>query len=52
LQVAFSNGTRTAINGRVDTVLASLVRVAPSFHFQERRKSTTGVAAICRAEMD
>jgi hypothetical protein len=43
----------TVINGHADTVaLASLVRVASSFHLQPNRKSTTDMAPICRTEMD
>ena len=47
------NGTRTTINGRIDTVaLASLVRVASGFHLRPSRPSTTGMAPTCRTEMD
>jgi hypothetical protein len=32
--------------------MAALVRVASGFHLPPRRKSKTGVAPICRTEMD
>ena len=46
-------GTRTTINGRAQTVLAPLVRVASRFHLvQPIRNPTAGVARIFRTEMD
>ena len=46
-------GTRTSINGRAQTVLAPLVRVASRFHLvQPIRNPTAGVARIFRTEMD
>jgi hypothetical protein len=36
----------------IKNVLASLVRVASDYYLQPRRGSTTGMAPICRAEMD
>jgi len=48
------DGTGTAINRRVKTVpsVASLVRVASGFHLQPSGKSTSGMAARRRTEMD
>ena len=47
-------GTGSAIKGRIEMVapLASLVRVASGFRLQPRRKSTGGLAAIYRTELD
>jgi putative hemolysin len=45
--------TGAAINARIDTVtLASLVCVASGSRLQPNRKSTTGMAPVCRTEMD
>jgi hypothetical protein len=48
------DGTGTTINGPIERIasMASLVRMASGFHLQPNRKSATGMAPICRTQMD